>query len=165
MSSRSEQTQPLILSVLDRLLDDDPQVSREAPRSRSQTVADLKRAVRRDLEDLLNTRCRCTGWPPELKELENSLVNYGLPDFSGTHMRAAEDPRQFIALIEGMIRRFEPRLANIRVELIRNAQPLDRTLRFRIDAFLPIDGGSERVAYHSSLETSTGAFQVEGAAK
>jgi len=41
--------QPLLPSVLDRLLDDDPGVSRDPPRSRHQVLRELKQSVRRDL--------------------------------------------------------------------------------------------------------------------
>ena len=165
MADRAELNQALTPSLLDRLLDDAPDVSREVPKSRSQLVADLKRAIRRDLENLLNTCCRASGWPPELKELENSLVNYGLPDYTGTHLGSAEDPTRLIAVIEESIRRFEPRLTSVRVEPVKNAQALDRTLRFRIDAYLALDPSDERVAFHSALEPTTGAFQVEGGAR
>src|SRR4051812_35074923 len=122
MATRGEPNQSLTPSLLDRLLDDEPDVSREVPKSRSQMVADLKRALRRDLENLLNTCCRASGWPAELRELENSLVNYGLPDYSGTHLGSPEDSERLIAIIEEAIHRFEPRLTSVRVEPVKNAQ-------------------------------------------
>src|SRR5688500_14557195 len=100
--------QPLVPSVLDRLLDDAPEVSREPARSRNQLLRELKQSVRRDLENLLNTRRRCLSLPPGLKELPASLVNYGLPDFSGNP--AAANREAFAKLVEGVIRQYEPRL-------------------------------------------------------
>ena len=44
------------LPLLDRLLDYEPEVKSEAPLTRSASLARLKVAVRRDLENLLNTR-------------------------------------------------------------------------------------------------------------
>ena len=44
---------PLRLPLLDRLLDDEPKIKSEAPMSRSTSLARLKIAVRRDLENLL----------------------------------------------------------------------------------------------------------------
>ncbi len=49
----------------------------------AQSTAQLRQSVRRDVEKLLNTRWRCLHWPPDLTELDDSLVNYGIPDFSG----------------------------------------------------------------------------------
>src|SRR5205085_952010 len=50
--------QPLVPSVLDRLLDDDPAVTTEPARNRSQMLRELKLSVRRDIESLLNARRR-----------------------------------------------------------------------------------------------------------
>ena len=57
MAKISEQ-QPLVPSVLDRLMDCEPDNPREAPKSRHQILRELKQSVRRDLENLLNTRWR-----------------------------------------------------------------------------------------------------------
>src|SRR3954470_18006227 len=73
--------QPLVPSVLDRLLDDAPETTTEPARSRAQLLRDLKQSVRRDLEDLLNTRRRHLDLPPGLAELDHSPLAYGIPDF------------------------------------------------------------------------------------
>ena len=59
----------ITISVLDRLIDLEPDSRMENPLSRSQSVRLLKSAVRRDLEWLLNSRRICE--PPDegLKEL------------------------------------------------------------------------------------------------
>ena len=76
---------PVQLSVLDRLLDDDPENRQEVPLTRSQSVAELKTALRRDMEWLLNTR-RAIHQPEGADEaglkLAASVYNYGVPDFS-----------------------------------------------------------------------------------
>ena len=61
--------QPLVPSVLDRLLDDDPAVTTDPARNRSQLLRDLKLSVRRDIESLLNARRRNVSIPPGLPEL------------------------------------------------------------------------------------------------
>ena len=94
LMARVRPNQPLVPSVLDRLLDDDPEISREAPASRHQVLRELKMAVRRDLENLLNTRVRCLALPAHCKELNQSLVNYGLPDFTGGQPGAAKEERE-----------------------------------------------------------------------
>ena len=43
-------------SVFDRLLDFEPQLTSEAPKSRAKSLRELKQSVRRDIEWLLNTR-------------------------------------------------------------------------------------------------------------
>lgn len=65
--------------------------------------------MRRDLENLLNTRQRCRGWPEGCDELSLSTVNYGIPDLTGADLASAERREEFRATIEDVIRRFEPR--------------------------------------------------------
>jgi type VI secretion system protein ImpF len=163
--SRLQSDQVLIASVLDRLLDDEPEVKSEPGRPRHQVMRDLKQAVRRDLENLLNTRRRCFPWPPGLTELEQSLVNYGAPDFTGANMGSSQGREQFRVAIERLIRRCEPRFKTVRVQMLDSTEPQDRTLRFRIDALLRADPAPEPVVFDSALEPTTGAFQVKGGSR
>jgi type VI secretion system protein ImpF len=156
------QDQPLLPSVLDRLLDDEPEKRTELPRSRSQVLRDLKLSVRRDLENLLNTRWRCVSWPPDLDDLELSLVNYGIPDFTGAKMGAPSDREQLRAIVERVVRKFEPRFKTVSVRLLENSDPSDRALRFRIDALLYAEPAPEPVAFDSQLEPMTNNFSVTG---
>ena len=151
----------IVASMLDRLIDDEPQVSREAPKDDVRTLREIKDAVRRDLQNLLNTRARCLSWPPSLDELPVSLVNYGLPDFTNTYSRAVEDPDSLSKAIAFAIEQFEPRLRKVRVELLKSDVATERALRFRIDATLFVDPVEDKVFYSSSLEPVTGNFEVK----
>ena len=155
--------QPLVPSVLDRLLDDEPEVKREAARTRNQLLRELKLSVRRDLENLLNTRRRCLGWPADLTELERSLLNYGIPDFMGANLAAVEGREQFCQALQGVIRTYESRFKAVKVRLLDNGDPLDRTLRFHIDALLRADPAPEPVVFDSAVEPGTGTIQVKSA--
>ena len=160
--AKIKRDQPLLPSVLDRLLDDEPESTREAARNQAQLLRDLKVSVRRDLQNLLNTRRRLLTWPPNLDELEKSLVNYGIPDFTGSNMAAVKDREELCRVIQGVIRRFEPRFKSVTVQLLTNAEPLDRTLRFRIDAMLYADPAPEPVVFDSALEPTTGTVVITG---
>ena len=149
------------LSILDRLLDDNPGVSTEAPPTPEQTQRDLHQAVRRDLEALLNTRQRVAAYPASLRELDQSMVNYGIPDFTGANLASEDSRAQFVRVIEAVIRRYEPRFKSIRVSLLDNIEPLDRTLRFRIDAVVHAEPAPEAVVFDSSLEPVTGTAEVK----
>jgi type VI secretion system protein ImpF len=150
----------IVPSMLDRLLDGEPQISREAPKDDSRVLREIKDAVRRDLENLLNTRARCLSWPPSLEELPASLVNYGLPDFTNTYARAVEDPDSMCKAIQFAIEQFEPRLRDVRVDLLPSNVATERALRFRIDATLYVDPVEDKVFYSSSLEPVSGNFEV-----
>ena len=153
--------QPLLPSVLDRLLDNDPEVRQEPPLAYSQDWQDLHEAVKRDLENLLNTRRRCESWPADWQELEHSLVNYGLPDFMAMNLVTDEGREAFRRLLEEVIRRCELRLDRVKVSLLESTEPLDRTLRFRIEALLRAEPTPESVAFDSALEPVTCNFTLK----
>lgn len=141
-------------SIMDRL-------STEGPREGyGQNISQLKESVRTDLENLLNTRWRCMSWPPDLDELDLSLVNYGIPDFTGANFAANADREQLRRIIERIVRGFEPRFKQVRVALVENADDEDRTIRFRIDALLFADPAPEQVVFDSQLEPATCNFSV-----
>jgi type VI secretion system protein ImpF len=51
------------------------------------------------------------------------------------------------------------------VTLLTNAEPLDRTLRFRIDALLYADPAPEPVVFDSVVQQATGEVEVKGGAE
>jgi type VI secretion system protein ImpF len=153
---------PFKASVLDRLIHQNDHTGAAAT---GQSVREVKQSIRRDLENLLNTRWRCSVWPPTLNELDKSVVNYGIPDFSGAGFGALTRRQDFRKIIEQAIRTFEPRLKNVRVELIESDEPLDRVLRFRINAVLPMKPAPETVVFDSSLEPISSSFQVKGSTR
>jgi type VI secretion system protein ImpF len=154
--------QPLVPSVLDRLLDDDPTVTRETVKSRTQVLRELRQSLRRDLENLLNTRWRCTSWPEDLEELELSLVNYGIPDISGADLGSAQSREEFSQIVERVLECYEPRFKSVRVTMLPNSGLQDRTLRFRIEALLYAEPAPEPVSFDSTMEPLTGNVEVKG---
>ena len=154
--------QYLLPSILDRLIDLDPEARREAPKSRAQLLRDLKQSVRRDLENLLNTRVRCTPYPPACKELKQSLANYGIPDMTGASLGTARERDEFCKNIERTIRLYDHRLKKLSVRISDQGEPTDRTIRFQIDAVLQAEPAPEPLMFESTLRLATGAFEVKG---
>lgn len=147
-------------SVLDRLIDYEPEISREPISSRSKSLRLLKQSVRRDLEYLLNTRQVVGGVPADLKELSNSLAAYGLPDFSTAAVKSTSDQNRMRRAVEEMIDSFEPRLQNIVVTLEPERED-ERSVRFRIDANLMIDPAPEPVTFDTVLQLVNGEYRVK----
>jgi len=148
------------LSVLDRLVDFDPDLKAELPPSRSKALRQVKQALKRDLEWLLNTR-RVLEVPDELPLLANSLLAYGLPDFSNSTVRSAEDQHDLTLALEATLRRFEPRLEDIVVS-VASASVLERAFRFKIEARLRIDPVPEPISFDTTLQLGSGNFAVKG---
>lgn len=146
-------------SVLDRLLDYEPELSREAVASRSKSLRELKQSVRRDLEWLLNTRQVAGGVPADLKETNNSVAAYGLPDFTHLSIDSGVDQKFIKREVEEAVRRFEQRLGNVVVS-IEPVSGTDRVLRFRIDAELKIDPAPEPITFDTVLQLGNGEYMV-----
>jgi type VI secretion system protein ImpF len=117
-----------------------------------QSISQMMDSVKRDLENLLNTRFRVSTWPPTLDELERSLVNYGVPDFAGVNMSSPADRQLFRQMVEEAIRIHEPRFLKVRVEIVDSRNRLDRTLRFRIDGLLRAFPDPAEVKFDSTLD-------------
>ena len=152
--------QPVLLSVLDRLLDPNPERERDHPSARGQAMHELRASVGRDLENLLNTRQRCLSFPSDLTELEQSTVNYGIPDFSGANFATPQGRQDFQKAIERTIRRFEPRFKTVKVSLLENLEPEDRTIRFRIEALMYAEPAPEQMIYDSHIDPVPRDFSV-----
>jgi len=156
------QDQALKPSILDRLIDHEPDAKRESARSRSQVIRELKVSVREDLEHLLNTRVRCVPFPPALKELKQSLVNYGIPDLTGSSLGTSKEREEFCRVIQGVIGQFDRRLKKLSVRLGEQTESLDRAIRFTIDAVLQAEPNPEPIVFDSTLQLATGTFEVKG---
>ena len=157
--SRVDPTQALAGSLLDRLRDDDPENTREVPRAGYQVLRDLHDSVRRDLENLLNTRQRCLAWPEASTLFEQSVVAYGIPDLTGENLASQDSRTSFLRSIEEAIRRFEPRFQTVKVSPVLD-EVGGRTIHFRIDALLHADPVPEKLVFDSSLEPTTRTFEV-----
>ncbi|PQO36200.1 type VI secretion system baseplate subunit TssE [Bremerella cremea] len=159
--SKGSDEEPLMPSVFDRLIDNEPFNSNEIPHSQTQTMREIREAVIRDLENLLNTRWRCQSWPPQLNELSDSLVNYGIPDFSSVDMSSDLDRNSLREAIEFAIRTYETRFVSVSVEMPSNRNSEDRSLHFIIRAELHATPAPEPIVFDSKLEPSDHLFHVK----
>jgi type VI secretion system protein ImpF len=149
------------LSVLDRLIDEDPDSRVETPPTRSQSVRLMKTAVRRDLEWLLNTRRVAMPPSESLREVNRSAYIYGLPDFTTYSLSSPKDQARLVRYLQSTVKLFEPRLANIRIIPLPDNTPGTRTLHFRIEGLLLMDPAPELVSFDTVLELTSGEYEVE----
>jgi len=155
----------LLPSLLDRLLDDHPEESREPAWRDVQVVRVLKASLCRDLQNLLNAHRLLAVIPEAYAELKTSLLNYGLPDLQSMEVREDHDLGLLCRLIEESIQVFEPRLQGVRVRPVIDAEGrklIDRRVRFEIEAVLVVEPLREPVLFSSLLDVSSGEFAVEG---
>lgn len=154
--SRTDPNLGILPSVLDRLIDPD---SAGTSWRRGYGVEQMTDAVRRDLEDLLNTRQSHTGLSPAFKEVHESLIAYGLPDLTSLNAFTTHQREDIGRVIEAVVARFEPRLKDIRVTMVDSGDNKNRTLTFRIDARLRLDPSPD-VAFDTILELTSGHTSV-----
>ena len=152
---------PLRLPLLDRLLDDEPKIKTEAPMTRSVSLARLKTAVRRDLENLLNTRRTPDYIPEGSVEILRSVYYYGLPDITSMPANFLYEQTKLLQSIETAVKTFEARLDGVRVSLVPVAGQ-SRVLRFVIDGMLRIDPLPEHVVYDASIELTSLEVSISG---
>ncbi|MBZ5592589.1 MAG: type VI secretion system baseplate subunit TssE [Acidobacteriia bacterium] len=160
--ARRETEETVTQSVLERLLDLEPAAKADPPQTRSQSVRQLKAALRRDLEWLLNTRQIAGGIPEQFPELEGSLYGYGLPDVSHLSASSVRDRNRLLRMLESTIMAFEPRLRSIKVNLVESGSNSGRQLRFQIEALLLMDPAPELISFDTVLDLSSGEYQVKG---
>jgi type VI secretion system protein ImpF len=144
-------------SLLDRLIDPE---SAGTQSRRGYGIEQMVAVVRRDLEELLNTRLGTIYLPAEYPELHASPLAFGLPDF-GSVKTASPQSRQAIGnSIEQIIERFEPRLVDVRVLLVSDPRGADQlAVRFQIEAKMRIAPFPD-VSFETIMELTTGSASV-----
>lgn len=148
-------------SLLDRLIDEEPDLTRDPPMTRTQELIAIRAGFRRDLEALLNTRRLCRTPPKEYASLAEALPAYGVEDFVGAPLSTIEQRQELAAAVEKTIATFEPRFTSVKVTLIKARDPAERRQSIRIEAVARLEHGPEPVVFETAIDPSTRSFQVE----
>lgn len=162
MAKISENSLRVTSSVFDRLLDFEPKNTREAPKSSQMALRDLKQAVKRDLEWLLNSRRSVWDVPENLTEVNDSIAVYGLPDMTTFSIDSGDDRSRLVGEVEKALLTFDRRFKNPKV-ILEPANEVERQLKFRIEAILDIDPAPEPVVFDTVLEAGSMDFSVKDA--
>ncbi|WP_242523569.1 type VI secretion system baseplate subunit TssE [Microbulbifer salipaludis] len=147
----------LLAPLLDRLMDSSVSVDIHRPH---QVLRQLREGVRRDLEFLFNTRYRCLSAPEGHEHLDDSNINYGLPDLSTVNLTSGDSRRKFCRDIERTILRYEPRISSVKVSTQENIDVEDPSIRFRVEAVLHVNPASEIIVFDSALNPVTQLVDV-----
>lgn len=150
-----------VLSLLDRLIDLEPEFKREPRRNPWDEMRELKASLCRDLAALLNTRRAEEDFPPGYEESTNSLLSFGVADFTSYDLKNRLDQDRVRRSIERAIRLFEPRLARVTVS-VEEPDPLRPVLQFQIAATLCIEPAAESVLFDVTLQRDSRRMTVSG---
>ena len=166
---RSHNTGGARALLFERLVDLELERKEEAQPFRVLSRTELWESVRRELGQLLNTRC-----PVPLRllgEEERTVINYGIPDFTSLSPQSSNDRKLIGDIIQQTIEAFEPRLRNVRVNVV-NYEENERTLQITVEADLLTDSvieirsyseigpPLEPVAFPMILHSKTGILEV-----
>jgi type VI secretion system protein ImpF len=159
--AKREASGPVTLSVLDRLIDNDPKNNQEVPLTRPQSLRELRAALKRDLEWLLNTRRTIDPVPDSARETARSVYHYGFADISSKSVHSSKDQSELMREMESVIAIFEPRLKRAKVKM----EPVEgdfRSIQFAIEGMLCMDPAPEPVRFDTVLEIGKGEYAVKG---
>jgi type VI secretion system protein ImpF len=157
---RVDSQAPLLPSVLDRLIDNEPDVSTEPAWQRAQNLRAFELSVLRDVEALLNSRQTTPDLGEAFEHASRSVLTYGLPDFTSTG-GSRDDFEHIRRAVELAIARFEPRLRHVRVTVRDPGNEKERKLRMFIEAMLWIDPEPQPVTFDTIVHTQSGVCQIE----
>lgn len=146
-------------SLIDRLIDDEPDRAVEMAESDERALARCKLGLRRDLEGLLNSKRPLLAAVEAQEGMDKTVVAFGLKDISTEDFSAAGARDRVRRMVAQCIRDHEPRLSNIEVEV--DDGPTSRGIRFRITAVLTVARASESVIYDASVRPSDRAIAIE----
>lgn len=146
-------------SIIDRLIDYEPERTQESSKSTQQSISELKSSVKRDVEWLLNTRIPHDLVPEGLTETKNSIAAYGLPDFVGMSTEDSESRKLLLQNMENTLRVFEPRLDNLRVTM-KEVDVVERGVVFQIEGDLQVEPSPEPIVFDTVLLAGSGDFEI-----
>ena len=152
----------LMLSLLERLQEDSQREGRTRTRSRVEARTELVESVRQHLNSLLNTKRLHDAVPEGFDHCAESLLTFGMPDFSVLSLENPEDEDSLRLAMQQAIARFEPRLSAVDV----TTEPRDHLipiLRFRVSALLRTQPVPEQVCFDTVLHPDKGLVVVQEA--
>lgn len=142
--------------LFDRLVDEDPAQRQEAVPYCTLNREELRASVARELVRLLGTHCPVSG--DVALGRARSVLDYGLPDLEvGGRSFVPEETRRLQKLVQKTIEAFEPRLRNVRVEILRrdDVAPVARLVTM-LDATLVTDEVREPISFELPVEIRGG---------
>lgn len=140
--------------LFDRLTELDEEANKKPSPHRVLDIGALRNSIARELAQLLNTRT------PPGRVMTGTVIDYGLPDFSHFNCSSDTERAQLSQLLANKINQFEPRLKQVRVTLIPQAnQP--RALVGSIEALLEVDSISEPISFPLLVDPITGQTRFD----
>lgn len=147
-------------TLLDRLIDRDPESPGDRPMNRADSIREFKLGLQRDLDWLLNARRTDDPDPDRLPELAHSVYHFGLPDLTSLSRDSAESLTRLAAFVEQALATYEPRLTNVKVTVPpRENTPLSE-VRLQVEAVLRLEPSPERISFDTVMHKANGDVEI-----
>jgi type VI secretion system protein ImpF len=158
--SQKERLQP---SLLDRLVDDEPDKLQESREQRVLSISKLRLCVLRDLAWLLNTSTLDTHQNlDDYPLVSHSVLNFGIRDLVGTTLSSADVP-EIQKQIRQAIWDFEPRILSESVVVkvvVSDSQMNHNAMSFDIEGDLWAQPLPLRLYLRTELDLETGNMEI-----
>lgn len=152
----ADQKQHLQLSIFDRLCGD---LTDGVIGDAVDDVQVVRKAVLRDVENLLNTRRCIIPAPESYTHLTHSMFTYGIEDFVAKNPKSPQVRQALKRTIQETVRRFEPRLRNVSVDF-RPDDGNSQNLCFAVRATLYADPVREPIYFDTWFSASRGEYKI-----
>jgi type VI secretion system protein ImpF len=146
---------PVMQSVLDRLSEQP-----KWPGTHAASVRMLKESIRRDLEELLNTRRQLSNELEGYEAARSSVINYGLEDLNSITPLSRTNAQALQRAVQRCIAEYEPRLRDVSVSVEGGGDLLHREIRLHIEATIPMQPNAEIVSFDTMLDLTSGMYSI-----
>ncbi|WP_216934126.1 MULTISPECIES: type VI secretion system baseplate subunit TssE [unclassified Acinetobacter] len=135
-------------------------LSQDTQSSQGLSLHALRASVAADLEDLLNSRMANLGAMVDgYDQIKHSILQFGIIDFVGLSTANPIDREKICRSIEHSIHAHEPRLKQVKVEMLIDDQNKG-SLCLSIQAFLNIYPLYEPVIFDAFLKPTTQQYEI-----
>lgn len=161
-----QETQTRLPCLLDRLIDEAPEVKEEPARRRTVTLDDYRVAVLRDLRWLMNSPCHLPGEDIcHYPHVARSVLNYGTRALAGAtsdNLDSFDLERQ----LKDAIIAFEPRIVadSLHVRMVQSQSTEIGRVGFEIKGLLWALPHPERIFFRTDIDLETGICEINSGA-
>lgn len=148
---------PLLL----RLLDDEPHLHVEKNILSTVDTQLLFKDIKTNLENILNTRTQGLIFSEEYSQLQDSILNYGIDDFSHSYFGNKTSQKKLCQRMQDVITRLETRLSDIIISIVDSDIAMDRRLKLRIEAKINLKPTPVPAVFESCWDIARQKFSIE----
>lgn len=147
--------------LLYRLIDEAPHLKHESKEEQEFSLTQFYDQICQNIENILNARQNYIKWPNELSEIDRSVLNYGIEDFTLNYYGNKQNQIRLCQKIKEVISYFEQRIQAVKVEPVASDVELERILRIRIECEVILKPFPLHVIFESSFDITKQTFYVE----